>query len=71
MPATVRLHAPAQTPERVLRLPETSAMVGLKRASIYALMAEGRFPRPVRLSARAVAWRMSDLQRWLSEREPA
>lgn len=30
----------------------------LSRATIYSYMAEGRFPRPVRIGKRAVAWRV-------------
>lgn len=69
MPKLIPLRSPAPQPERVLRLPETCTMVGLKRASIYAEMAAGRFPKPLKLSARAVGWRLSDLQKWLAERE--
>ncbi|WP_226550773.1 helix-turn-helix transcriptional regulator [Celeribacter naphthalenivorans] len=54
---------------RVLRRPEVEHMVGLSRSTIYAMMAEGHFPKPVRLGRRAVGWREADLRRWLASRE--
>ena len=55
----------------VLRRRDVEERVGLARSTIYDLMSKGLFPRPIRLSARAVAWRSSDIQRWLDEREQA
>lgn len=44
-------------------------MNGLSRTTVYRSMAEGHFPRQVSLGARAVGWRESDIDKWLSERE--
>ncbi len=41
---------------------------GFSRATIYRLMAEGRFPRTIKLSVRAVGWLESDIDNWLNER---
>lgn len=43
-------------------------MTGLGRSTIYRLMAEDKFPSPVRLAKRAVAWRRIDLERWSAAR---
>lgn len=51
-----------------LRRPEVEARVGLSRSSIYAFMATGHFPKPIRIGARAVAWRLSDIEDWISSR---
>lgn len=53
---------------RIIRRREVEARSGLGRSSIYALMAEGKFPRPVKLSARAVGWYESDINEWLEHR---
>jgi prophage regulatory protein len=37
----------------------------LSRSGIYLKMAEGSFPKPVSLGARAIGWRKSDIQNWL------
>ena len=39
-------------------------MTGLCRSTIYRLVAQDKFPSPVRLAARAIAWRRTDLERW-------
>ncbi|HWH81899.1 MAG TPA: AlpA family phage regulatory protein [Burkholderiaceae bacterium] len=43
-------------------------MTGLGRSTIYRLMAEDKFPSPVRLAKRAVAWRRIDLEQWSAGR---
>ena len=40
--------------ERMLRRPAVEARTGLSRSTLYAMMAEGRFPLPVKLGLRAV-----------------
>jgi prophage regulatory protein len=53
-----------------LRLPSVVRRTGLARSTIYRLMAERKFPFPVKLAGRAVGWRRSDLDRW-SEARPS
>ena len=55
--------------EPMLRLPAVEQFTGLKKSSIYAGVRDGSFPAPVRLSARAVAWREGDLIRWQASRQ--
>jgi prophage regulatory protein len=50
---------------RLLRRPEVERLVGLRRSAIYDAMAQGSFPRPVRIGRRAVAWREADIIAWL------
>jgi prophage regulatory protein len=52
----------------ILRLPELRKRIGLGRSSIYALVKQGSFPRPVRLSQRAVGWVAAEIEAWLAER---
>lgn len=53
---------------RFLRLPAVMQMTGLGRSTIYRLVADHKFPSPVRLGARAVAWRSADLDQWSESR---
>lgn len=53
---------------QLLRLPAVKERVGLSRSSIYARIADGRFPAPVSLGARAVAWPSDAIDRWVSEK---
>lgn len=55
-------------PGKLLRLPIVEDRTGKKKSSIYADVKARTFPAPVRLSARAVAWREEDIDRWISER---
>jgi prophage regulatory protein len=48
----------------LLRLPQIMREVGLCRSSIYSAISEGRFPPPLRISRRAVAWREADIEAW-------
>lgn len=57
--------------EKHYRRTELEALTGLSRSTIYALMADGKFPRPIRLGAKAVGWPESDVARWFSERDAA
>ena len=56
---------------RFLRMPSVVRMTGLARSTIYRLIAEKKFPQPVRVGDRAVAWRQVDIDRWSDERLPA
>ena len=55
-------------PVRLIRLPEVKARVGLKRATIYALMEEGKFPRQRKLTPNCVAWVDREVDAWIAER---
>ncbi|MCK9689477.1 AlpA family transcriptional regulator [Comamonadaceae bacterium BS-T2-15] len=41
---------------------------GLGRSTIYRMIAANKFPAPVVLATRAVAWRVTDLERWSADR---
>ena len=49
----------------LLRISDVCQSVGLSKATIYKEISEGRFPRPVNISTRAVAWRREDIQTWI------
>lgn len=57
-----------QSPTRLIRLKEVQNRVGLGRSTIYRWMAEGNFPKPVRLGAHSVAWVIEDIDQWISQR---
>lgn len=54
--------------DRHLRRRAVEELTGLSRSSIYDLMAKGAFPRPVRLTQKAVAWPESAIAEWLAQR---
>ena len=55
-------------PNRILRLPEVVARTGLSRSTIYVRLADGSFPRPVPLGARAVGWVEAEVDDWIQDR---
>lgn len=55
--------------EKLLRRPDVEAITGLSRSTIYQWMKDGKFPQPVALGTRIVAWRESDIEGWLESRE--
>ena len=59
------------TAPALLRLPLVIRVTGLGRSTIYKLISEKKFPGPVRVSERRVAWRRVDIDRWSEDRPPA
>jgi prophage regulatory protein len=56
---------------RIIRLPEVEHKVGYRHTTIYALMAEGRFPRSIPLGSKARGWIESEVDDWIRERVAA
>jgi prophage regulatory protein len=56
---------------RLLRLPAVIDRVGLCKATIYKLISTEEFPKQVKLtsSGRSVAWRESEVNRWVASRQ--
>ncbi|HEX8570101.1 MAG TPA: AlpA family transcriptional regulator [Caulobacteraceae bacterium] len=60
------------SPQKTIeRLPEVIARTGLARSSIYAAIAAGGFPKPIKLSARAVGFLSSEIDEWIAGRAAA
>ena len=53
---------------RILRLPDVMKNTGLKRSTIYKLMAAKGFPIQISLGAKAVGWLESDIENWIQDR---
>jgi prophage regulatory protein len=51
--------------EQLMKRRHVEEMTGFSRTTIYRLMSEGTFPRPLRTGENSVRWRMSDLQKWM------
>ena len=47
-------------PDRLIRLVEVRDRVGLGKTKIYAMIGEGRFPKPYRITPAAVRWSAHD-----------
>lgn len=53
---------------RILRRPDVEIRTGLSRSTIYAMMAEGSFPKPIKIGKRAVGWPECVIGKWLESR---
>lgn len=60
--ATAGFSTPPNPDPTLWRLPEVLARVPVSRGTWQAGVKAGKFPQPVRLSARVVAWRASDIE---------
>ena len=65
------MHTTATTPhpEKLLRVPEVEDLTAMKKSKLYDLVKQGQFPAPVRIGPRAVRWRLSAVQEWISRLE--
>lgn len=50
---------------RLIRMRELPEITGLSRTELYRRIKSGTFPQPIRIGAQSVAWRSSDINRWL------
>ncbi|MFD1558806.1 helix-turn-helix transcriptional regulator [Paraburkholderia silviterrae] len=53
--------------DSLLRLPEVLARIPVSRATWYAGVKSGRYPPPVSLGPRCVAWKASDIQQLVTQ----
>ncbi|KLN58421.1 AlpA family transcriptional regulator [Variovorax paradoxus] len=60
--------AVAAPEHRILRRAEVEAKTGFKRAHIYQLVKDGKFPKPLRLGIRAVGWDSVEIEQWIADR---
>ena len=50
---------------QILRRRQLEEQLGLSRSSIYKMVADGLFPKPIKLGSRAVGWRADEVENWL------
>lgn len=55
--------------EKHYRRRAVQEITGLSRSTIYDMMNRELFPRPVKLTGKAVAWPESAIAAWLASRE--
>lgn len=51
----------------VSRLPKMLARTGLTKSTAYREIKSGRFPKPIRISKRAVGWLDSQIDEWIEQ----
>ncbi len=53
---------------RLIKLKQVMECTGLARSTVYKFMAEGQFPKPVKLGVRMVAWVETEVHAWVNEK---
>ncbi|WP_407363386.1 helix-turn-helix transcriptional regulator [Pseudomonas luteola] len=53
---------------RIIRLKDVIESTGIARSTIYKLVGEGEFPKPVPLVGRTVGWVESEVHEWIRGR---
>jgi prophage regulatory protein len=53
---------------KFLRLPAVESATGYRRSTIYRLIQQGKFPRPISLGSRASAWIEYEINEWCESR---
>ena len=53
---------------QIIRLPAVMQMIGMSKPSVYAMIKQGKFPRQIKIGAKASGWVLSEIEQWISER---
>lgn len=72
-PAKVITYEPLSTdklaekpPECLIRIKEVCLLVGISRSTLYKMIEEGSFPKPLDLGSRFKAWQKQTVINWIS-----
>ncbi|MBC0852589.1 helix-turn-helix transcriptional regulator [Pantoea stewartii] len=52
----------------LIRLPEVKRRTGYSKAWLYRLISQNRFPKPVKIGSRAIAFIESEIDEWIEQR---
>ena len=55
-------------PTKLIKIRDVRQLTALSTSGIYAAMARGDFPKPLKLGARGVAWREREVLDWIDSR---
>ena len=63
------LASPAAPPlERLIGRKEVLILIGISNATLWRWIKAGRFPAPLKIGQKKVAWRSSVLAHWIAQR---
>lgn len=68
----IETHSPAQpVPDRLIKLDQVMAIVGLGKTLIYRLVGKDAFPQPLKLGSNASRWSEAEIFSWIAEQAAA
>ena len=62
---------PSRDPDALMRPAHVIELTGMGRTTLWRRVRDGDFPRPVKISARAVAWPRRVVTDWIASRPTA
>tara|TARA_R110001583_G_scaffold119228_1_gene270592 strand:+ start:5171 stop:5470 length:300 start_codon:yes stop_codon:yes gene_type:complete len=72
-PAKIITYEPLSTdklaekpPECLIRIKEVCLLVGISRSTLYKMIEEGSFPKPLDLGSRFKAWQKKTVLNWIT-----
>lgn len=54
-----------------LRVSALAPRLGISKNTIWRLVREGKFPKPIKLSEKVTVWKAADVLAWLESKEAA
>lgn len=55
------------TIDRIIRLKAVLDRTGLSRTTLYRKIAQGTFPRQIKITTHSAGWRESAIERWIAD----
>ncbi len=55
------------TDVQLLRISDVSKKTTLAKSTLWLRIAQGQFPKPIKLSPAISVWRQSDIEAWIEE----
>lgn len=56
---------------RLGKLPQVREMVPLSKEALFARVRAKRFPQPIQLAGRSIAWDLDEVEAWIEEQAKA
>jgi prophage regulatory protein len=56
------------THKQVLRIKDVMARTAFSKSHVYRLVNAGKFPAPIKISERIIAWDESEVDNWLADK---
>lgn len=54
---------------KLIPMKDLRKLIPYSSTHIYRLIKQNKFPKPIRLGVNRVAWKSSDIEAWIEERE--
>lgn len=55
--------------DKLVRIKELVRLLSISRANVYRSMKLGTFPKSIKLTERTTVWRLSEIDKWIKDRE--